>query len=222
MPIGPLSPPDAGTLTTLAQLGLFGGNDIAPLPDAPAIERFVLANPWPAVVVCLALGAVVGATLHSRGKSLAAGLSVAAGVLLAAAAFGLERFVQTDREALRADTRLFVDAAAAGDSARAAAYLARVVQVDSPVIRGDRDGLLVAIDTLPARYVRTHRVTDVQAALDGPGSARTQFRVWAEGGEGAGESVWLLDWRRELAGTGSADHGPWRIAGVEMLFAPGL
>lgn len=214
MPIPPL---------LLAQAGLFTQSDAAQrvpsLPAPPALEHYLLENPWPLVIVLVVAALVAAALLNRRARGrqallAAGGLLIVAGAVIAAAAL-----VTTTRETLIQRTRELVDATAKADIAALQDMLASDVELRTFFFdRGRPRGEL--LDDV-RRYmgqeypVQSHREDSAQATIDGRNAARTQVHVVVRAREVTMYDVpvgswWRIEWRKD-------DDGQWRVRGLECL-----
>jgi hypothetical protein len=203
----------------LAQFNILEGADIPPLPSAPAIERLLLANPWPATTVLVLLAIAVFVVLNARGK-LRQG-AIAAGVLaaLAALAFGLSTLIETDREALKMQTNALVSAVIQVDRPEMEKLLEDDLSMRATRIprNADKQQVINTVESvLGGLYqVTDHDILETQAAIYGPRVGSTQVRVRVASEFGALPSWWRIDWKR-------GDDGFWRASRIEALWIPGI
>lgn len=202
----------------LAQLD-FSTPNIPQLPSPPLLERILLDNPWPLVIVLGVAAIVIFVMLNGRGK-LRAGL-VAAGTLLLAAggAYLTSVLVTTPREQIKQATRELIDATADVQLGRLEHLLDDdlVIRVFGVPRDAGKTGTLSAVDRrLGGQYVvREHSIQQMHATIDGPRVGRTHVRVHVGSDMGALSSWWRVDWER----------GPddiWRARRIEALWIPGI
>lgn len=197
---------------------------VEPLPGAPLLESVLFERPW-VVVVALLVGAVVVLfVFNARGRAKHGAMAAAALALVAAAIWGIAATVVTHRERLEARTRELVEATATADVAaldRILAPNARAFYSAAP--RGmDREAILdwvsINLGGRGGYGIRSHRVPEVQATLDGERVGRTQVRVIVtvadRFGEGPVDSWWRVDWNLD-------DDGTWRPIGIRPLMVFG-
>jgi hypothetical protein len=211
-----------------------------PLPAAPLWERLILENPWPTAGV-LAILAIATIGIMSRtgadGDRRIAGLPLRTIIALALALLGgvilaVGTAITTDREDLRAGTTRLVEVTARSDTATLERMLSEDVRLRLPagMPGAGQSGTSVPRETIlqmveqylgpSGRYtVREFRVTDAQAALDGPRVARAQVRVRVipEATAFPHTSWWRVDWRKD----GEGEAAAWRVIGIEPLVLPG-
>lgn len=210
---------EGGLQAVLAQFDVFEGANVAPLPPSPVIERVLLDNPWPAVVMFALVGLVGFVVLNGRGKGRQGLVMGLAGLVLAAAAYGVGWVVSTPREQIKQGTRELIDATAGVDIGALDALLDEDVEVFvTRVGRGaDKDQIIEAVERyLGSTYrVREWSILDLQATLDGPRLGRTQVRVRVTGELGVLPSWWRIDWLRQ-------PDGSWVVRRIEALWIPGV
>ena len=188
------------------------------LPAPPLLDRLLLENPVPAVLVALAAGFILMWLLRRAGRRRLAFAAAAAGIALAAAAFLAGSTIHTPREALKARTRALVAAAAEVDASALDDLLDRSVRVTltaGGIRLGELDkaGVIARTeDYMRGAYaVESWSVPTLQAAADGPEVGRTLLRVVVtpEATRFPTGSWWAIDW--ELIG------GEWRAVEIELL-----
>ncbi len=198
------------------------------LPGPPMVEHALFENPLP-VIGGLVGAAVIGAYLfNARGRVKSAAAVGAGLVVLAAAIWLLAGAVRTDREAIKEATVALVDAVARVDEPAMRRILAEdarlfaggsLAEVATPAGGLDREQTIGRVRaTLGGQYrLAEHRASGVQAAITGPGAARSQcrVRVVVEGWNFANNSYWRLDWRRDSGGA-------WRAYAVTPVSIDGL
>lgn len=203
----------------LAQFDFAPGPVVPPLPPAPFFHRFVLENPWPAVLLLVLLGIAVLVVLNARAK-LRTGL-IAASVLfaLAGGCYLTSALVTTHREQMKLATRELVGATARVDLVGLDRLLSddlsvRVTRLSRSA--GKRETIDAVESMLGRQYrVREHSILEIQATLDGPRLGRTQVRVRVASDFGDLPSWWRVDW--ELGADGA-----WQARRIEALWIPGV
>lgn len=171
------------------------------MPSPPALERYLLETPWPAMSVLVAAGLIVAYVLWHR-KPKGAMAAAGAGVLLAAGVYLLAQQVVTVREELQTRTEALIKAILAGNVASA-----------EPMIRDDLTVTLLGSATnlgkpavleqikgdVAGRYGATNsRIASIGATLDGSSAARTQadIRVESRMTSGTLPTVWMFHWQQ--------------------------
>lgn len=199
---------------TLAQTGIELGPP-PPLPDPPMFESWLFERPAALAIVLVALGIITILAFNRAGKPKH-GLYVLAGFVVAAiAAAATSRLVVTEHERLATATTGLINAIVDADSHNARTRIDTDAEVHirplSMHFRYDEVVRRIDTDMSSAYRVAEHRISRVQAVVDGPNTARTQVRVVAsqEGGRRAG-TWWLLHWRLGSDNT-------WRLFQAECL-----
>jgi len=203
----------------LAQLNILEAAKIPALPSAPAIERLLLANPWPAMIVLVLIAITALIILNARGK-LRQG-TIAAGILLALAglAFALATLIETDRETLKAQTSALVAAVVEVNHAEMENLLDEDLSMRATRLprNADKQQVIETVERVLGNVyqVTDHDILEIQAAMYGPrvGSTQVHIRVGSE--YGAVPSWWRIDWKR-------SDDGFWRASRIEALWIPGI
>lgn len=197
------------------------------LPAPPAVQHYLLENPWPTAIVLAVCGLVVAAILNRQGQSRRAVLTAVGLFLAAGAVVATSSLVTTTREALIHRTRLLIDAAARADTESLRDMLASDADLRAAFLTGDwgRDRLLDGVQRyLGQQYpIQSHREDSARAIIDGPNAARTQIHVVVRAKEATMYDVpvgswWRIEWRKDA-------DGVWRVRGLECLqlsaIAPG-
>lgn len=219
----------AFTLTTLALASLQAAGQvptsrgsIPALPKPPFLERYFLEAPLIPVGLLLLAALAVFILMNQQGRARRGAL-IAAGLAVLAAAVGLTaRSVTTTREALRARTFELIAAVVRVDIPKleqildpdAVAYFSEAP--GDPGRPGGSSGVRILTWITPAlssQYrVREWAVLDQQASIDGPGIARTQFRVRVTAEDyGMPYLGWVrFNWRKDASGA-------WRVRSVEEI-----
>lgn len=203
----------------LAQLNLFEGASVPPLPSSPLIERILLDNPWPTVVAMLLVGVVGFLILNQRGRAKHGLVVFGAALVAAAGAFVCAMVVETDREAMKRRSRELIGAVARVEVESLEELLdgdmeLNVTQVGRGV--GKEQTIASVRRYLGSVYpVREHTILELQSTLDGPRLGRTQVRVRVTSDVGVLPSWWRVDWLRDTDGT-------WRARRIEALWIPGV
>lgn len=214
-----MTPLERAVPVVLAQFDFDAGASVAPLPSAPFLERFVLENPWPAVILLGLLAIAVFVVLNTRAK-VRQGL-IAAGVMMALAGgcYLASVLVTTPREQMKRATRELVGATARVDLIELDRLLADdlSVRVTGLARSAGKSETMDAVENRLGRQyrVKEHAILETQATLDGPRLGRTQVRVRVGSEYGVLPSWWRVDW----------ELGPdeeWRARRIEALWIPGV
>ncbi|MDX2130809.1 MAG: nuclear transport factor 2 family protein [Planctomycetota bacterium] len=192
------------------------------LPRGPLLERALLENPWPLLLLLLAGAFASWYILNQRGQLRRANIVALALAVLGAGVFVLARAVETPREAVASRTRALVDAVA-----RADIPAAREILTPDAVMYWwvNPDGLPfdLILDRIESdfstggRYrVAEHTVLAVQASLESPAAARVQVkvRVTAADSQFPVISWWRLDYVR--------DGNAWRVDALQPIAITGI
>jgi hypothetical protein len=190
-----------------------------PLPPVPIFDRLV-ESPWPLVGFLILLGVVSFWAFNSRGQARR-GVVVAGVMLGLAGAISLAAvLIVTQREALRARSVELTGAVAEGDVQTVRSILhpsARAYWRDAregwPV---ERVVEFIQEEMQRAYAVHSHRVRQVEAAIDGPEVARTQVHltIVPEATRTPLQMVVRLDWQRIDA--------EWRVVRVSPMSIQGF
>jgi len=198
---------------TQAAQGLGALADPDPLPPAPLLERWLLQDPLPTVILLAICAAVGWWWLNRVGRARAGATAGAACLLAAGGVLLLARLVVTERESLAARCTALVNATIDGRDAEVAGFLrsdalASVPQVN---IEWSRDELLRRI-----REGEAHRrgadkadLRWVTSTIDGPTAARTQVRVQARMMDTWLPTTWMISWAR------NDPASPWQVRRIE-------
>ena len=193
------------------------------LPGPPITDTLLFESVWMGPVALVLVGLVVFAVMNSRGTGGKGLLILGAFLALAGGNAALSLAVQTDREAMRTNTRELVAAVAASDAASLRPLLHDQLwlrNIPTAPDSIDREGLIELVERSMrgVAAVDQHRVREVKATTDGPGVGRSLALVWVStAGQGIPvNSTWQLDWQRD------GNDGPWKLAGLEMLKLGGL
>lgn len=187
---------------------------VSRLPAAPMLERWVLEEPIPALIILVLAGVIAFVLLNRAGRGRDAMLAAAGGIFLGAGVWALALLVQTDREGLRAEAARAVSLLMASDVQGVEGMLADGVSVrlvgrdtqetKASILEHIRRGTVL-------RYVRPTgwSISGDRAVIEGESRGKTQMRVVVET-EIAGRvgSWWLIHWQRDASGR-------WRIREVE-------
>lgn len=174
----------------------------AELPPAPAVERWVLEQPWPLAVALGALGVGIFMAMNRRGETrrgLAFGGAFAA---LGVAAVMLGTLFETTREHVAQLTDRLIDSVFAQDAEWAGHHLADGLVVASAGEIYDGFGkpeLLATIRGFAAFRTEQWSRKLRGAALDGEGVARTRATIKVKArftGSIELPSTWEFTWRR--------------------------
>lgn len=191
-------------------------------PDPPWFDHYVLEDPLP-LVVLLALAAVIaflaGGRLGKRSVQYAS-----AGLLVLAGGVALTgHLVETDREAMLAESRRLVEAARAPFDYVTVENLvdpAFVMTIpDGKKIVGDRDALLAAIKRAERRMnIDSNTVTHHMERLDAPGDGAVYLAIFSNTsgklGKQAAPTRWILHWKQDATGTWRLTEATWlEVAG---------
>lgn len=179
------------------------------------LTRYLLEDPWPAVVVlgCVAFALLVTGMRRNRGA-----WHVAAGVaaLAAGGVYVLAATVQTDRERVEQRTRELVAATAPLDAPTLRQLIDDQATVTLPGGEPLRlagvlsDELISAVDRFAVES-QSIRGLHVEAPQPGAATARLDVRTVLGGDvHYPVRTEWLITWRR-------GDDGRWRVAAVQWL-----
>lgn len=182
--------------------------------DAPFVERWVTAGGWAGAAVLAGLGVVAYLAL-ARGPRRRLAVPAAAILwALAAAVVGVDQWVVTPRERLRAAAVRLVDAAVAADRDALASLLEPDARVRTRFASAKgRDRVLALTDRVPP--IPSHRVRRVETDLRGPRVARTHLRLSVESDLLPRSSIWTIEWRR-------SDAEAWRATLIEPYWIQGF
>lgn len=196
----------------LAQGPLNGGN-VPRLPSPPFLGHLLFESPWPAIIVLVFAAVVVFITSNQKARARS-GLLMAGGlVAIAIAIWFSAHFVMTTREDLRARTFALIGAVIRVDIPKANEYLDPEAVAYFPEEPSGIRILDWVTPNLSGQY-RVHEwaVLDQQASIDGPTSARTQFRVRVTAEQSSLPYIgWVrFNWRKDA-------EGQWRVKSVEEI-----
>jgi hypothetical protein len=209
---------------TLAQPGRAVQRPPVPaLPDPPALERYLLEDPFYPVLLLIVAGVVLFFWLNQAGRGRQALLAAAACLAGAGAMFTLATLVTTTRETLLARTESLVGAVGRADTAAISAMLGPDVRatVLSAPQEWNKEAILRQVESNlgpGGRWaVKEAEVVAAAAAVDGPNTGRTQVRVRVtlEALGLPSLSWWRLHWRRD-------SDGAWRVTGIDVLEVDGV
>lgn len=198
---------------------------VAPLASPPLLPRLFLEQPLPVVLLLVVLAVAAFVVLNGRSKARQGMLGGAALVAAAAGVWLLARFVQTDREAIMAQTGRLVGSTVRSDTAAMDRILAadarlfpgvRIPMVDVPTQGWDKAGILkLAPENVSRWQVEEAAVLEMQGRLDGPTSGRTQVRVRTLVSRVPVISWWRITWRQ-------GPDGAWTASAIEPLEISGI
>lgn len=218
-----------GTLAVAASLAWAQGvGDLAPnlppLPEPPALERYLFETPWPTAIL-IALGAVaVAYALNRSGKGRPAAWTALGGLLVAAGVVITGLVVTTDRERVADACRELVDATAAIAPERLDLILHPDVRATTRF--GSAHGSGPVVDfvrrRLPGAGISSARVLEVNAALTAGDLATTQVRVRVESDVAPPNSWWRVDWQRDASADPEDPAHGWRATRIEPLWILGV
>lgn len=184
-----------------------------PLPDPPAVERWLFERPFVVGPALLGLGGAIFLALNRRNQATR-GLAIGGGLaLLGVVLVVVGVLVETPRERLVRQSRALVDAVVAGDAGAVDALLADdlVLSAGPLPIRGKALALRAVEGFQSQVRVTEHGVSAATAAVSGRGgSGASQFRVRAVTNFGPGVAWARLNWRKD-------PDGEWRIHLIELL-----
>jgi hypothetical protein len=191
---------------------------VAPdLPAAPALERYLLEQPWPISLVLLALGVIVAISLNKRGQAVRGLIIGAAFVAACLVVIALARGIETMREQLTRQTLQVIGGTIDADQSFVRPLVADDLEVGTMHAEGftlDRDRFMRVVAGFDVMGVRDWSASPRGAVIDGANTGRVDFavRVAGRGGLYAGPtpSVWRFTWRQ------SAD-GQWRLTQLHCL-----
>lgn len=209
----------------LAQLGTT--NSVPPLPGPPLVERVLLEQPLPVVVLGVVAAAVAFFVLNRQGRATRAAVVGLALLGVGAAVAVVAGVVRTERERMAEATRELVMAAAGADVAGLTRLLSPDVRLFSRFSAPgygigsagiDREEILEKTVQLQRQFsVREAEVREVQSVSTGPGVGSTQVQVRVKVGAGGMEfpyqSWWRVDWRRDASGR-------WLASAIEPVDLP--
>lgn len=201
-----------------------------PLPVPPVVAHLLFERPVPLAAGLVAAAIIAAYLLNRAGRLRPAAITGAALAAAAAGALLLAARVHTPRERVADATRALVDAVASVDEPGMRRWLAddarlfassRLPEVGVPADGIDREGIIRQVRLLlGGRYrLREHAVAELESAILGPGTARSQLRVRVvpEAHPVATNSYWRLNWRLEPDGQWRCyDLAPWSIDGVGL------
>ncbi len=185
------------------------------LPAPPALERWFLEQPLPAIIALILLGTVALFIHHQRAQTRR-GLAFFAGALAAAAAvFTLATFITTRREEVSARTNAFLASIEAADAKAVREMLDDPLVIASAGEQVDeftRDTLLAVVANFRAFRVQDMSFRPRGAAIEGPTVARTQTTIRAAvmGDARPFYSTWEFTWRQ-------AGDKAWKLTRLECL-----
>lgn len=189
------------------------------LPDPPMLEHMVFESPWMAVAGLVVLGLLSAWLLSRQGRRRAALVAGIIGPALGAALAVTASVVTTTRERLIADTHDLVAATAAADVTRLESFLApdltlRVFWVNRGHPRAE---VLDLVRQYPGGQtpVKSWRINQSSASIDGPNAARTQVHVTTRSPSATLYDIpmgswWRIEWRKDPDQT-------WSVRGIECL-----
>lgn len=209
-------------IVLIAQISPFGPQpNIPPLPPPPLLTSLLLEHPAP-LVGALGIAAVVAfAILNARGRARQAGIAGLALLLAAAGLYTLATLIQTDREKISEETKALIGAAAHADSRALDAQMAPTCRLYTSLpipeftVPSDGLGKAAILDGVVKAMGQQHHVDEaavleLQAAIDGPTSGRTQVRVRTTIDKVPVFSWWRITWQR-------GSDGDWKAAAIEPL-----
>ncbi len=194
------------------------------LPAPPVLEHLLLEQPLGLVAALVFFALVAFIVLIRAGQDRRAVIIGASLLLASAAVYALASAVTTTREKLAKQTESLIAAATKADLGALDRMLAgdATLTFRSPGPPLHRDQILRLVEQYPGGKtpILAWSVEQMQAAIDGPNTARTQAQVRTEveayGYKGPISSWWRISWRQD-AGTDQ-----WRILGIECLYIPGV
>lgn len=177
----------------------------ADLAPAPAFDRWVLEQPWPAAVVLAVAGVIVCAALVRRGEMRRGVVGGAIFALLGCAVLLAGTLIDTRREQAARKTSEFIRAFEAADAPWAERHLSESVVVASggEIYSTLGRAQLVAMFR-NAGWFGIEGTSEKRrgAAVSGPGVVRTQSTVSVRSdrtGFGISYSTWEFTWRQRGA-----------------------
>ena len=212
----PLSPS-----LTLAQLGDLINAPIPPLPEPPALQRFLLEQPAIPAAALVVLAILLFLGLRNAGKPKQALIGTAAALLTAAIVFATGTLIDTRRERLIVAQDELIRAVAEADMPTLESLLssdARIRAVSLPTLGGglERPGILNAVErTTGGNYpVTDYGTIERQGVIDGPNTARTQVYLKVESTLGSLWTWFRITWRLD-------DNDAWHAVEIEPLYMSG-
>jgi hypothetical protein len=189
------------------------------LPSSPVWERYLLENPYPAVILLLIGAMVVWRIMNNAMKRREAAIGAAACVVVAGGVFVLARTVETTRERLKGLTFALVRSTAEADIASLDPLLDDKITLfrpgGGPSLDKGETLERVRNDLGKSFRVKEWAVLELQADVDTPTSAMTQARIRVTLQMSAFPTIswWKLDWRRDAAGV-------WRVISIDPVSVP--
>lgn len=155
-----------------------------PLPQPPALERYLFEQPWLPLGVLVLVGLVSFFALSHRGQPRKGGIIAGVCLVLAGGLVALATFVNTPRERARVATDVLITAVATGDGATIRRELtpdARVFHARAPAAGLSREQIadFVAQYFSPTGMYRVsdHTIEQFQAAALEGGRVQVQVKV---------------------------------------------
>lgn len=185
------------------------------LPSPPALERWFLEQPIPAVVAIALLGAVALFVLRERGQTRRGLTALAAALAVSAGLFVLATLVTTRREEVAQLTGVMIGHIERSDADAVGKMLADPLMIASAGEQVDeftRDSFLAVVRGFKGFGVSDVTIRPRGAVLDGPSVARTRATIRAAiaGDARPFYSTWEFTWRQ-------SGNSPWRLARLECL-----
>lgn len=174
----------------------------ADLPAPPALERWFLEQPSPAVVALVTLGAIWMFVSNQRAQVRRGAIGLGAALVLAAGVFALATAVETPRERAIALSRTLIDRVLSGDVAAVEPMISEslvVAESGRMVSEMTRASVLAVAAGFGGNTVQQWSAHPQGAVADAPGVARAQVTIRVtlkrELGATGTPSTWEFTWR---------------------------
>lgn len=184
------------------------------LAPSPLWQEWLFENPWPLVIVLIAV-AVVVRLVATRRKQPRVNFAAAGALLLAVGVYLLTMFVATDRERLVDRTKELVEATAPLDSAAMDGLIARGAIVSGPdgAAWVEYDSIRSELEAVVGRYGGfDHAIRGLGAEVTSAVRGRSLLSL-STTAESIGMPIrtqWLITWRKE-------SDGQWRVIEISWL-----
>lgn len=185
------------------------------IPSPPALERWFLEQPLPAVIALVLLGAVALFVHHQRARTSRGLLFLAVSIIAAAGVFTLATVVTTRREEVSARTTSLLSSIERADAKTVGEMLDDPLVIASAGAEIDgfnRDTFLAVVAGFKTFRVQEMSFRPRGAAIQGPTVARAQttIRAAVAGDAQPFYSTWEFTWR--LSG-----EKVWKLTRLECL-----
>jgi len=188
---------------------------LPPFTDPPLWEQWLFVNPWPLMVVLIAVAVLlrVAAVRCGRPRLRLAGYAAAG---LALGVYASTALVTTQREQADRATRALLQATVDAD----VAAITRAIAPDAALTDADGDPMAAIgplrgeVATAISRYpIEFHRINDLVALPDGPNRTlvRLDLRTTFRQNSVPNATIWVFTWQR--SGPGAA----WQLVEARWL-----